>query len=252
MKALILAAGYAVRLGTLTSNRPKPLLEINKRSMLDRILDKIFDIKEIGSIYIVTNNRFFENFDKWLKASRYKAKTSLINDGSNTNETRLGAIRDLELAIKERSIDEDLLVVAGDNLFDMGMKKFLKFAKSKSDGATIALHDIKSLQSAKNFGVINLDENDRVIEFEEKPDNPKSTLVSTGIYYFPKNRLPLIEEYVKMQVKLPDAPGYYISWASKMDKVYGYVFLEDWYDIGSVESYEKADKEYKIKEGELA
>jgi len=248
MKIVILAAGYATRLEPLTLNVPKSLLEVGKKKIIDRILDKIEALKGgVDSIYIVTNAKFFNVFNDWLKSSEYAKGASLFNDGSVSNETRLGAIRDLELVMAGKAIDDDLLVVAGDNLFDFDLNKFMAFARSKPDGVSIALYDIKSLEAARNFGVLKIDPAGRVVDFEEKPAQPKSTLISTGIYYFPKNKLEFIKEYVKMQNKL-DAPGYYISWLVKRDKVYGYSFSEDWYDIGNLESLKKADADYLRKE----
>ncbi len=247
MKAIILAAGYAVRLQPLTLKTPKSLLEIGKSKIIDRILDKVAALKDVDSICIITNAKFFKDFSDWRKASKYKDKITLVNDGTATNETRLGAIKDLEMAIREKAIDDDLLVVAGDNLFDFDLSKFLGFAKDSSDGVSVALYDIKSVESAKNFGVVKTDKGNKVIDFEEKPERPKSTLVSTGIYYFPKKEISSIKEYVRLENKL-DAPGYYIGWLSKAHKVYGFPFTENWYDIGSIESYKKADKEYLEKE----
>ena len=140
------------------------------------------------------------------------------------------------------------MVVAGDNLFEFDMNDFMKFARKK-DGISIAVHDINSLELAKNFGVVKIDADNRIVDFEEKPEKPKSTLISTGIYYFPKDKVAFINEYVKMQNKL-DAPGHYIGWLSKRDQVYGFAFPEDWYDIGTMESYRKADEEYLNKERE--
>lgn len=247
MTVLILAAGYAVRLKDLTQDNPKPLLEIGKRKIIDRIVDKVAALKDAPFIYIITNAKFFERFNGWLKVSRHRDRISLINDGSTSNETRLGAIRDLEIAIEEKAVDDDLLVIAGDNLFDFDLDEFLKFASMKVDGVSVALHDIKDRIDAKRFGVVKVDEDRRVIDFEEKPAYPKSTLISTGIYYFPRDKLSFIKEYVKTSSKT-DAPGHYIRWLSERDKVYGFIFSEDWYDIGDIGSYNKADKAYLEKE----
>jgi glucose-1-phosphate thymidylyltransferase len=242
MTLIVLAAGYAVRLQPLTLDTSKSLLPIGNKKIIDRILEKVLKIKEISSIYIITNSRFFKNFGDWLKASEYGNKISLICDGTNSNENRLGAIKDLEFVIKEGSITGDMLVVAGDNLFEFDMASFLEFAKKK-DGVSIAVYDVGSLELAVNFGVVKVDDEDKVVEFEEKPARPKSTLISTGIYYFPKDKVDFINEYVKMQSKL-DAPGNYIGWLAKRDKVYGFAFTQRWYDIGNMESYKKADEEY--------
>lgn len=247
MKILILAAGYAVRLYPLTLDNPKPLIEIGGRKIIDRILEKIADIKGAYSIHIITNEKFFEKFRKYLEICKYRDRISLINDGSTSNETRCGAIKDMEIAIREKSIEDDLLVVAGDNLFDLDLNTFLKFAASHPDGVSIALYDVKEISAAKRFGVVKIDRTKRIIDFEEKPQAPKSTLISTGIYYFPKKKISFIKEYVKGANKL-DAPGYYISWLSKTDKVFGFAFSETWYDIGDMESYKKADQAYLEKE----
>lgn len=247
MKAIILAAGYAVRLQPLTLNTSKSLLDVGGKKIIDRILDKVAELDGLSSIYVVSNGKFFDNFNEWLKGSKYKRKVEIINDGSTTNDNRLGAIKDMEFAIRTKAIDDDLLVIAGDNLFDFELGKFMEFARRRPEGVTLALYDVKSLELAKNFGVIRTDKDGRIVEFEEKPQAPKSTLISTGIYYFPKNKLPFIKEYVKIQDKL-DAPGYYIKWLSGKDKVYGVAFLEDWYDIGNIESYKKADMQYTEKE----
>jgi glucose-1-phosphate thymidylyltransferase len=249
MKIVILAAGYAVRLQPLTLDMPKPLLKIGGRAMIDRIIDRIDELEENRPIYVVSNGKFFRKFEEWLAASGCADKISLINDHSTANENRLGAVRDLELAIDQKRIDDDLLVIAGDNLFNMDLNDFLRFARSRSDGISFAVYDIGNPEAAKNFGVVKIDDNNKVVDFEEKPKSPKSTLISTGIYYFPRAKIARIKEYVKLNEKL-DAPGYHISWLSKNDKVYGFSFEEDWYDIGNIESYKKADAEYSKKEKE--
>lgn len=243
MKALILAAGYGVRLEPLTLDTPKSLLEIGGRKIIDRILDKVVKVEGLDSIYIITNAKFFEKFSDWLKASRYHDKAAILNDGSASNETRLGAIKDLELAIREGHIDDDLLVVAGDNLFEFDLNEFLKYALARFDGVSIALYDMRDEISAKRFGVVELDRDKRIIDFEEKPKAPKSTLISTGIYYLPRAKLSSIKEYLKTS-GITDAPGYYIGWLSRVDRVYGFIFSKSWYDIGDIESLKKADSEY--------
>lgn len=247
MKAIILAAGYAVRLQPLTINMPKSLLPIGGKIIIDRIIGKILTIRGLDLIAIVTNAKFYNKFSDWRAGSQYRDKVSVINDGTASNETRLGAIRDIELALSRTGMDDDVLIVAGDNLFDFDMGLFIDFTRKHPDGVSVALYDVKDLKSASSYGIVEVDDTCRVVDFQEKPANPKSTLASTGIYYFPKNKLPFIKEYVKMQNKL-DAPGYYIGWLSGRDKVYGFTFKEDWYDIGSIESYKKADEEYGKKE----
>ena len=249
MKLLILAAGYAIRLQPLTLNTPKPLLPVGGRKMIDRIIDKTASINGIDVIHIVSNHKFFQNFVEWRKSHKDGSRILLVDDCTMTNDTRLGAIRDMELAVREGSIDDDLLVIAGDNLFDLDLGIFLKFSKDHNDGVSVALYDVGSLEAAKKFGVVRIDDAGKVTEFEEKPETPKSTLISTGIYYFPRKKAALLRKYVNSQGAKLDAPGYYIKWLSANDKVYGFPFSEKWYDIGDLESYRRADEEY-TKKGE--
>ncbi|MDP2928611.1 MAG: nucleotidyltransferase family protein [Candidatus Omnitrophota bacterium] len=244
MKLLILAAGYAVRLHPLTLSTPKPLLPVGGRKIIDRILDKTTPIESIDAIYVVSNRKFFQNFVEWRKSRKDGSRILLVDDGTMTNDTRLGAIRDMDLVIKEGSIDDELLVIAGDNLFDLDLGIFLKFAQLHNDGVSVALRDVGSLEAAKKFGVVRIDDDGKVTEFEEKPENPKSTLISTGIYYFPRGKVAPLREYVNSQGAKLDAPGYYVGWLSANDKVYGFPFSEKWYDIGDLESYRRADEEY--------
>ncbi len=246
MKIIILAAGYAVRLQPLTLNMPKSLLTVGGKSIMDRIMDKLSLVKGWDEIYVVTNAKFYDNFTGWAQGTPFRDKISVIDDGTTSNENRLGAIKDMYVVMEDKAINDDLLVVAGDNLFEFNILAFMEFAGS-NDGVSVALYDVGSTDLARNFGVVQLDRRNMVVDFEEKPRDPKSTLVSTGIYYFPKNKLPFIHKYVKMQSKL-DAPGYYIGWLSREDKVYGFKFIEDWYDIGNIESYNKANLEYTEKE----
>jgi glucose-1-phosphate thymidylyltransferase len=244
MKLLILAAGYAVRLQPLTSNTPKPLLSIGGKPMMDRILAKTVSVKNIDAIYVVSNRKFFQNFVEWKKLRKDASRIFLVDDGTMTNDTRLGAIRDMELAVREASIDDDLLVIAGDNLFDLDLAVFLKFAKRHDDGVSVALYDVGNLEAAKKFGVVHIDGKSLVTDFEEKPQFPKSTLVSTGIYFFPREKVASLREYVNLEGAKLDAPGYYVKWLSVNSYVYGFPFSEKWYDIGDLGSYKAADEEY--------
>jgi len=247
MNVIILAAGYAVRLEPLTLTTPKPLLEVGGRRIIDRLMDKVLGLRDVSSVAVITNAKFSGKFVSWKDESGYKVKISIINDGSTKNDNRLGAIKDLVLATDSTGASEDLLVIAGDNLFDFGLDRFVKFAKEHNGGVSVALYDIGSIDLAKSFGVLKIDGGNKVVSFEEKPQTPKSTLISTGIYYFPKDKIGMIKEFSKTHEKL-DAPGYYISWLVDNDEVYGCPFKEDWYDIGNIESYKKADDDYKKKE----
>jgi len=251
MNVVILAAGYATRLEPLTLKTPKPLLEVGGRRIIDRLMDKVVSLDSVISVTVITNAKFFDKFVSWKNSSGYKIAVNIVNDGSTNNDNRLGAIKDLMLATDSTGSLEDLLVIAGDNLFDFGLDRFITFARSHGSGVSVALYDIGSIDLAKSFGVLKIDGGNKVVSFEEKPIVPKSTLISTGIYYFPKDKIGMLNEYSKTGEKL-DAPGYYISWLVKKHEVYGCPFTEDWYDIGNIESYEKADGEYKNKENRKA
>jgi glucose-1-phosphate thymidylyltransferase len=247
LKVLVLTAGYATRLYPLTLDTPKPLLEVGGRKMIDRILDKCASHEGVDGIYVVTNGKFFDHFKIWADSSKYKNKIKVINDNTFSNQTRLGAIKDIELAISQGNIADDLLIVAGDNLFEFDINGFLAFGKKNRDGILVALYDIKDIKAAKKYGVVSIDKDNKVVDFQEKPAEPGSTLVSTGVYFIPKAKVLSIKKYISSPDAKVDQPGYYISWMVKFDRVYGLAFREDWYDIGDIESYRKADEEYKKK-----
>lgn len=253
MKSVILCAGYATRLYPLTLNCPKPLLPIGGRPLIEYILDVLEEIPEIGEVFIVTNARFRKNFVDWYdervnprggKRSSSKKAIRIFNDSSTANENRLGAIRDLVLVIREGRLAEDLLVVAGDNLFHFPIGGFVEAASRHAPSVTIACVQIESREMAKSYGVVELDGEGRVTDLVEKPENPPSTLVSMGLYYFPKDVLPRIDEYLEDRQN-PDAPGYFIRWLLDRESLYGYCFRGIWYDIGDLNSYESADRLFR-------
>ena len=244
MKALILAAGYATRLYPLTINRPKPLLPVGGRPLIDYIMDKLEELPELQEIYVVTNNRFFKNFQEWASKHPSSKKISVINDKTLTNEDRLGAIGDMQLVIKEAKINDDLLIIAGDNLFSFKMRDFIDFARAHSPGCSIVLHNIGSREEARKYGVVKIDENNKLLSFAEKPAEPESNLVAVCIYYFPKNKLSKVAEYLE-QSKHKDAPGNYIGWLVQNDSVCGFIFEDEWYDIGDKNIYERIKDTYK-------
>jgi len=244
MKALILAAGYATRLYPLTINRPKPLLPVRGRPMIDYIMDKLEELPEVDEVYVVTNNRFFKHFEEWAARHKSSKKITTINDKTLSNEERLGAIGDMQLVIKEKGIDGDLLVIAGDNLFAFNMRDFIDFAKRHSPNCSIVLHNIGSKEEARRYGVVKTDEDSKLLSFAEKPAQPESTLVAICLYYFPKDKLKRVSEYLE-ESKHKDAPGNYISWLVANDSVYGFVFDDEWYDIGDKSIYEHVKDNYK-------
>lgn len=244
MKALILAAGYATRLYPLTKEYPKPLLEVDQRPLIDYILEKIAVFDEIDEVIVVTNNKFIEKFRAWKKKVKIKKKLSIVNDLTHSFDDRRGAIGDMDFVIKKRRIKDDLLVVGGDNLFDAGLNDFVCFAKSKKPHSVIGVYDIKDKLKTHKYGVIQLDKENRVVDFEEKPISAASTLVAMCLYFFPRQKLNLIKEYLGTKVNKSDATGFYIGWLRKKEAIYGYIFRGQWYDIGDVKFYHEAKEKF--------
>jgi len=242
MDSIILAAGYATRLHPLTKNTPKSLLKVAGKPMIEHIISKLEELDIINKIYIVTNDKFEDNFKKWLHNFDAKKPIEIVNDGTKSNDDRLGAVGDIHYTIKTKNIKEDTLVVAGDNLFELSLHEVVNIFKKKEHNV-IVLHDVKDLELARNYGVVTV-ENNIVINFEEKPVNPKSTLISTGIYLFPRKTLSLINKYIS-QGNNPDKSGSFIEWLHKRDNIYAYITDETWYDIGNFEQLEQANKHFK-------
>jgi len=246
MKGLILAAGYGTRLYPLTLDRPKPLVKVGGQTILERLLKKFEEIEGCDEVYIVTNDKFYDMLVEWAKGRSFSVKLTVINDMTTSNETRLGAIGDINLVLEKAVPADDVLIVAGDNLFEFDIKDFISFVKGKGK-FSVALFDVKDKKLAQKYGIVSLCKNSKVDEFQEKPAEPKSTLASTGIYYFPKEKLSMMADYMKTDL-IKDQPGNFVKWISEEDEVYGYVFNEGWYDIGDKVSLEKADIEYREKE----
>lgn len=246
MKAIILAAGYATRLYPLTLDKPKPLLTVGQKTITDRLMEKMERAGEIDKTYVVTNQKFSRHFSDWATASNYKKPIEVINDCTLTNETRLGAVGDMELVVKKGAIKDDLLVVGGDNLFEFRLNDFIKFAQSKG-GNAVALFDVGDINEAKKYGVVSLDKNNKAVEFKEKPKKPESTLAAMCLYYFPKEKLHLLRTYLDTG-KNKDQPGNYISWLTYNDTVYGYKVEGEWFDIGDKKLLKEADELYTRRE----
>ena len=245
MQALILAAGYGTRLYPLTQNTPKPLLPIQGKPLIDYLLEKVEGLGSLHRVIVVTNKKFYPHFHDWAQGHKnWKTPISIVNDGTDSNEARLGSMGDINFVLNKEAGAEDLLVLGGDNLFDQGLDEFMPTAQTKSPKVTIGLFDLKDKQAARHFGVVGLDEQKRVVSFEEKPQNPRSSLIGMCLYYFPKDSLPLIPEYLRNSKKA-DTSGEYIKWLSQREDVYAVVFPGKWYDIGSLEAYAEAQKNFK-------
>ena len=244
MKALILAAGYGTRLSSIAKDKPKALLEVKGRPILEYILQKLEPLKDIDEVFVVTNDKFYSVFREWAERQKvYSRPIVIINDGTQKPEERLGSIGDIQFVLKNKNIAEDLLVIGGDNLFDYSLKEYIIFARSKFPYVSIGLYDIGNKEAAKNLGIAALDQEKKIISFEEKPLEPQGTLAAMCLYFFPNDYLQRIDHYLE-ETGNKDRAGDYIRWLYEKSKVYGFQFSGRWYDIGSVESYKEAQSHF--------
>lgn len=242
MKALVLCAGYATRLYPLTLNQPKHLLLVAGKPLLDHVMDKILSVEDIDEIYIVTNDKFYSVFISWKNKLNSLKKISIFNDGTLSDETKLGAIGDIDFVLRKTGMKDDLIVLAGDNLFELDLRHFVSFGQKK--GLTVAVHDVGDKELIKKYSEVELDTEGRIVYFQEKPSQPRTTLAAICLYFFPQEKLYLVEQYLYAKNN-PDQPGLYIQWLHKREDVYAYVFTEKWYDIGDMAQYKQADEYYK-------
>lgn len=243
MKAIILAAGYAVRLYPLTLNTPKPLLTLNKKPIINYIIQKIRKIKNVEEILIVTNDKFYKTFTLWLKKHKFK-NIKIINDGTKSDADKLGAIGDIDFVLRKEKINEEVLIFAGDNIFEFDILKYYNFFKEKKN--IVALKYVKNKKMLPHYGIVKIDKSDKIIDFQEKPKKPNSNLASASCYMYSKETIKFFDVYLKDK-NHKDAPGNFIAWLHKRIPVYGFVFRERWFDIGDLESYQKANKIYSKK-----
>ena len=235
MRALILAAGYATRLRPLTDSVPKMLLPLAERPMLDYLLDRIREVDELGEIQLVTNAQFAPAFRDWAPED-----VIVYDDGTTSNEDRLGAIGDIAFTIERAGLaGEDLLVVAGDNLIGYSLPEFVDFWQEKG-GSAIAVHEVADRSLLPHYGVVELDDDDRVVGLEEKPAEPKSNLAATAAYLYRGVDLELLPRYLE-EGNPPDAPGNFAAWLHTRAPLYGYRFFGEWYDIGDLGQLLDAD-----------
>ncbi|MDD5645182.1 MAG: nucleotidyltransferase family protein [bacterium] len=239
MEALILAAGYATRLYPLTLEKAKPLLTVGSKNIIDYTIANLNGIKGLKRISVVCNNKFNGDFLRWAESSDSIVSIEILNDGSEEDGEKLGAIGDIRFAVQKLGIRDDLLVIGGDNLFDLNLADFALAAGVK--GSTVCLYDVKEKKLAEKYAVVTLDKTDKIVKFEEKPSNPDTTLVSMCVYYYPRAVLPMINKYLDSGGN-PDAPGFFNQWLYKKTDVYGYVFNGKWFDIGDKESLRSADR----------
>lgn len=243
MKVIILAAGYATRLYPLTLNRPKPLLDVAGKPMIEHVLDNLANVPSIDRIYVVTNAKFADHFQKWADdyhGAQAKSEITIINDGSTDDSNKLGAVGDLNLVLTSAEIDDDIIVVAGDNLFSRSLERFGEFCLEKS-APVLAVYDVGNLEQIKKYNSIEVDGEGRIKFFEEKPKQPRSTLTGIALYYYPKSALPLIRQYVA-EGNNPDQPGRLVEWMYRRTAFYTWRVPGLWFDVGSKETLEEANR----------
>ncbi len=243
MKVVILAAGYATRLYPLTLTRAKPLLPVAGKPMIDHVLDNLAPIGGLDRIYIVTNAKFADQFQAWAddyRAHKAKLDFTIVNDGSTDDSNKLGAIGDLHLVLTRENLDDDLLVVAGDNLFSQSLEAFGRFCREKQ-APVLAVYDVGNLEQIKKFNAITINQEGSIEFFEEKPPQPKSTLTGIALYFYPRSMLPLIRQYVT-EGNNPDQPGRLVQWLYPRVPVYTWRVPGLWFDIGGKESLEEANR----------
>lgn len=240
MKAVVLAAGYATRMYPLTLDRPKALLEVRGRPMLDYLLDQVGSVDDLDDVYVVTNSKFAQPFRDWAAAHGH---VHIVDDGTTDEESRLGAIGDLDLTIRAAAIDDDLLVLAGDNLFSESIAPFPAFALAKG-GPALGVYDVGDLELMRQYAAIELDADDRVTRLEEKPQQPRSTLAGIALYFYPRTALGLVRDYLAGGNN-PDQPGRLVEWLYPRTPVYGWRVPGRWFDIGSKEAYAEANRTFR-------
>jgi glucose-1-phosphate thymidylyltransferase len=238
LKAVILAAGYATRLRPLTDDVPKHLLPVGGRPMLDWVLDRVREVEDVDAVYLVTNSRFAPRFARWAGRN----DVDVLDDGTTSNEDRLGAVGDLRLVIEAGVLQlEELIVLAGDNLFEFSLPRFVEWWRAKPQPASaVPLHDVGDLDLATHYGIAEVDAEDRVVNFVEKPDVPTSTLASTLVYLLPPEHVQLVATYLD-EGESPDNAGSFLGWLAHRESVYGYRFDGTWFDIGNHEQLLEAD-----------
>lgn len=242
MKLLILAAGYATRLYPLTLHQPKPLLPVAGKPMIDHVIEKFDRSDGIDEIWVVTNHKFASAFQSWAKdaAHRYRGrKIQVFDDATTSDADKLGAIGDINFVMRQTRLDDDLVIVAGDNLFSGALEDFTR--QSRQKGIVVGVYDVGNLDAIRNYNNLTLDGDGRVTFFEEKPKMPKSTITAIALYHYPRSALPLIRQYIA-EGNNPDQPGRLVQWLYPRQPVYTWRVTGRWLDIGSRETYDEANK----------
>ena len=238
MKAILLCAGYATRLRPLTEDFPKPLLPVGGRPMLDWILDRVVEVTD--DVHVVTNRRFAADFERWSAG-----RATVHDDGTTSNEDRLGAIGDVRFVLDRIGRDDDVLVIAGDNLFDYSLADYAAWWRGKGAASAVAVHDVADLELVRQYSVVAMDTDERIVSFVEKPREPQSTLCATATYIYHREHLPLLDAYPGD----PDKSGSLVEWLHERAPVYGYRFEGEWLDIGDRAQLLEADNRLRRRQG---
>ena len=241
MKCLILAAGYATRLYPLTENFPKPLLTVGEKTILDWLIDDIDTSGEVDEYVVISNHKYAHHFESWAKNK--SKKIVVVDDGTDTNETRLGAVKDIQFAIESLALDDDMLVIAGDNVLDFSLTEFISYAKSKKTSCIMRYYEPEHKKLLK-CGVVTVDENDRILKMTEKSPEPATHWCCPPFYFYAKQDARLVEQGISEGCGT-DAPGSFIAWLCTKTSVHAMEMNGKRYDIGNLESYEKVQLEYK-------
>ena len=241
MKCLILAAGYATRLYPLTENFPKPLLSVGEKTILDWLVDDIDSLGEVDEYVVISNHKFARHFTEW--AAKKQQKITVLDDGTESNETRLGAVKDIDFAINSLHLDDDMLVIAGDNVLDFSLTRFIKYALSKGESA-IMRYPEERVERLRKSGVVSIDESDRVLLMEEKPVEPKSVWCAPPFYFYTRRAAKMVSEGIAAGCGT-DAPGSFIAWLAEHLPVYAMEMPGSRYDVGNLESYREVCENYR-------
>ena len=243
MKCVVLAAGYATRLYPITENFPKPLLEVKGKTILDWLLDDIDKIEEINEYVVISNHRYIEHFKKWAENKKLSSPVTVIDDGSVDNEYRLGAVMDIDFAVSSLKLDDDLLVIAGDNVLDFSFKSFAEYFKKKNSTCIMRYFE-ENKEKIKKSAAAVINESGRVLEMTEKPENPQSNWCVPPFYIYKKCDIPYVRKAIESGCKT-DAPGSFVAWLSSQTTVHAMEMPGERYDVGNIESYNFVKENYK-------
>lgn len=243
MKCLILAAGYATRLYPLTENFPKPLLKVGDKTILDWLVDDISSSGAVDGFVVISNHKFAGHFEEWATSRKQSAGISVVDDGTESNETRLGAVCDIKFAIDSLGLDDDMLVIAGDNVLDFSLTKFVDYAMLRKASCIMRYYEPDVMRLHKS-GIVEVDSDDRILSMEEKPESPRSHWCCPPFYYYTREDARLVGKGIESGCGT-DAPGSFVAWLATQVPVYAMEMPGRRYDIGNLESYHRVCEEYK-------